>query len=375
MRLPICSTMTNKELFYYVGKCLTLDEHPMFQKEIIRDIESDSIDWQKFVSICSNHLILPAIYLKFKSYDILSYLPEELSEHLEKVYQLNYLRNEQILKQAHEIIKVLNENEIQPIILKGVANLLDNLYNDPGERMIGDIDILVSEKDYLRSANILQSKGYARTTPCWDVENLKHYPRLFKDGVPADIEIHRLPVSSKYRKWFNPEILDKEKKIIEDEIFFFIPSDHHKAIHNFIHSQLDHRGHLSGIVSFRDIYDLFLLSKRIDINQTIPAIKSKQKAMVYFAFAGKALGLRNGFCTIESLSAKLFMLRHDLNWSSRTFYCTYRGIFLGTQFLFLRSGLIVQAFYSKSARRLIVNRLSDTEWYKYKLKAMRPFFL
>ena len=35
---------------------------------------SGSIDWKKFVSLCSNHFILPSIYLKFKRNDIIKYL-------------------------------------------------------------------------------------------------------------------------------------------------------------------------------------------------------------------------------------------------------------------------------------------------------------
>jgi len=53
--------MTNKELFYFTGKCLTLDEHPGFGQEIIENCRAEQIDWENFVHLCSTHLILPAI--------------------------------------------------------------------------------------------------------------------------------------------------------------------------------------------------------------------------------------------------------------------------------------------------------------------------
>ena len=44
-----------------------LDEDPTFSHVIIEKIISDAIDWMKFVTLCSNHLILTSIYLKFKT--------------------------------------------------------------------------------------------------------------------------------------------------------------------------------------------------------------------------------------------------------------------------------------------------------------------
>ncbi len=84
---------------------------------------------------------------------------------LKEIYDLNLSKNEQILKQLNEITKVLNENEIYPIFLKGAGNLLDKLYGDYGERMMGVADLLVPEKDYLRTARILESDGYSSENP------------------------------------------------------------------------------------------------------------------------------------------------------------------------------------------------------------------
>ena len=67
--------MTYKETFYFAGKCLTLDEHPAFRGEILQAIESGSINWEDFVRLCSDHLILPAIFLKFKAQWLIPHLP------------------------------------------------------------------------------------------------------------------------------------------------------------------------------------------------------------------------------------------------------------------------------------------------------------
>lgn len=367
--------MTNKELFYFTGKCLTLEEHPGFRAEIIRSISEEQIDWQKFVKFCSDHLVLPVIYLKFKSNSLLQYLPEELALFLKEIYDLNVTRNLQIAKQAGEICKVLNLNGIQPIVLKGVANLFDHLYHDPGERMIGDIDMLVPEKDYLRSARILECEGYSSEKYSYNVETLKHYPRLFKEGAQASVEIHRLPVSAEYTSWFNSEMINKGKKAVDGEVSCFVLSDHHKAVHNFIHSQLDNGGHAFGNISFRDMYDLYLISGRISIPEIVDQIKHKRKAIAYFDFAGQAFGLSNRFYPEGSFSARTLHLKHDLNLRSKLFYHSNRIVtYVVKRMLIGQSKQLFKSLYSRSMRRSIIDRLSKPQWYKEHLSSYRRFF-
>ncbi len=368
--------MTNTELFYFVGKCLTLDEHPGFREEIIQKISTDSINWRKFVSLCSGDFILPAIYLKFKAYDLLVYLPEELAEHLSDVYQLNLSRNKLILEQLHDVTVLLNDSGIQPVFLKGTANLLNKLYSDPGERMIGDIDLLVPQKDYLRAAGILENVGYQSIEGFnSDHESFKHYPRLFKAGA-VDVEIHRQPVNPQNSKWFSPEMIHREMRAIPGDVQCFVLSDNHNAIHNFIHSQLDHQRDAYGIISFRDLYDLYLVSKRINIAPVIDKVREKRKAIAYFVFAGKAFGLPDRFYPTQTISGKLLVFKHDLNIESPAFYKIHRTILFMAEQIFIKYiGQIAGAFYSKRVRRSLIQRISNPRWYISHLNWYRGFFI
>jgi hypothetical protein len=376
MPLPTYSDMTNKELFYFVGKCLTLDEHPEFRDEIIQRISSDLINWPDFVFLCSNHLVLPAIYLKFSAYNIIVYLPDELVEFLTEIYQLNLSRNEQILKQINEISNLLNKNEIYPTYLKGAGNLLDKLYCDTGERIMGDIDLLVSEKDYLRAVKIVENDGYSTISEKHsDIQNLKHYPRLSKEYFPAVLEIHRIPVSSKYTAMYNTTIIDSEKIAIISNDLSFVLSDNHKAIHNFIHAQLSNKEDFSGIISFRDMYDLYLISKRISIAQTMVNIQYKRQAIAYFIFTGRALGLPKWFYQTEPIYARFFCVKHNLLLDSPAFYRLNQILkFLGDRFFTLYLGQLFKSLYSKSMRRSLAARLSNPRWYLQHIDLYIRFF-
>ena len=368
--------MTNKETFYFTGKCLTLDEHPEFREEIIDLIATGSIDWEKFVVLWSNHLILPVIYLKFKSLGIIEHLPNELREYLKEVYDLNLERNNQILKQLKEVTTILNKGNIYPVFLKGAAHLLNGLYSDIGERMMGDIDFLVPEKDYLPSAKLLMNEGYSTDGPCYgDIESLKHYPGLLKAGAPAHLEIHRLPVSEDYQSWFSAQIIDKEKKTVPTLEGCFVLSAKHSIIHNFIHSQLGHSGHVFGIVSFRDIYDLYLLSKRSEIQEALLNIKTRQKAIAYFTFADKAFGLSGKFYPTRNLFSRIFEKKHDLNLNSKAFYLTHRTIiYIYQRIIIGYTSQIIKSFYSKKMRQSVIYRLTNRQWYIDSFHSYISFF-
>ena len=367
--------MTNLEMFYFTGKCLTLDEHPGLRGEIIEQISDDYFDWEKFVALCSSHLILPVIYLKFRSRHILEFLPDEVLEFLREIYELNRTRNNQIIKQLHEVTGILNNANVYPVFLKGAGHLLDGLYSDVGERMMGDIDFLVPEKDFILSAKLLENDGYSMAGPCYmEIEKLKHYPGLLKAGSPAHLEIHRLPVSEDQQKWFNTELIDTEKRTVQSLEGCFVLSYKHSIIHNFIHSQLGHEGHSYGIVSFRDLYDLYLLSKRSRVEQTLPEIKCKQKAIAYFTFAGNAFGLPGKFYPTGNFSSWVFTKKHDLNRSSKAFYLTSRTIIFIIQRIFRVITQIMQSFYSRRMRQYFISRFSNRQYYTSLLHSYKGFF-
>ena len=368
--------MNHKETFYFAGKCLTLDEHPAFGAEILQAIESGSVNWENFVSLCSDHLILPAIYLKFRDHGLLPYLPKELTKFLSKIHAINLSRNYKILNQLEEISWLLEKNGIYPTLLKGAGNLADNLYGNVGERMMRDIDLLVPEQDYLRAALLLENEGYS-TLPheSSDVMKLKHYPSLSRADVFAVVEIHRIPENEQHIKWYNTQVIDAEKRKTDQKASYFVLSDKHKVIHNFIHSQLSHRGHADGIVSLRDLYDLYLLSRRISISTTLPFISCKGKATAYFVFAGKALGLRKKFSANEPLGARMLCLKHDLNHSSALFYHTYRSArYLYEKIVFSYCHQIIESFYSKEMRQWVFDRMKNPHWYKHHVDTYLSFF-
>ncbi|KOH44639.1 nucleotidyltransferase family protein [Sunxiuqinia dokdonensis] len=370
--------MTDREMYYLIGKCLALDEHPEFRDQLIALAKSELIDWHQFVSLCSNHLVLPAIFLKFRTHNLLDHLPEDLTSHLHEVHALNVARNTRILKQLHEIVDVLKPHKIYPVFLKGAANLLDGLYADLGERILGDIDFLVSDDEYLEAARLMKDAGYAEAyeTPDYkDIETFKHYPRLFHPEHGATIEIHRIPVDEVFTGWFNNETIARERQLVAELVGCYVPSARHRLIHNFIHGPLSNQDHLFGRMSLRGAYDLYLLSKKFPPEQALAEIKPKQKAIAYFALVRRVLGLDLAFFPKSNLAYRILYIKHTLNLSSTLFNQAHRNsLFLGERIFKGYLGQIIEAFYSREKRNYLSRRIINRQWYGDHFRLYSRFF-
>jgi len=358
---------------YFIGQCLSLDEHPAFRETIIVQFSDPEYDWNSFIWTCSNHLVLPAIYLKFRDHKLLSYLPEVLAQHLEEIYKLNRARNEQILLQVKAINGSLNRAGISPIYLKGTGNLIDDVYSDTGERIIGDIDFLVPERDLFIAAEIFKEEGYRISFPSFAPFNTSkhhHYPRLWREDVVADIEIHWSPVNTTNAVHFSADLVQKNKKIVTGYPGCFVLSDDHKVILSFIHSQLTNSGHRLGIVSLRDIVDIYRFSKRTDITNVLPQIHQQRKAGAYFDIMQKLMGLT--VTGKQTLTSKVYCRKHDLNLTSPLFSVVNRLPWVLTRLLLHGyPDQIKEAFIYKGAQQALITRLSSKKWYQQHFRLLR----
>ena len=288
--------MTRMELFYFIGQCLSLDRNDENREKITHEIKNNEVNWEHFVELTSGHLVLPSVYLNFKQQKILPLLPKDLVNHLQLVYELNLQRNVGILSQIDEINRLLAVAGISPIYLKGAGNMLDHLYKDLGERIIGDIDLLVAEGEFLPAAKILKKEGYEHACPFYEEEQgtLKHFPRLVHPQKNADVEIHRVPVELNLSAHFNYDVIYPEKKQIETNPLCFVLSDRHKAILNFMHGFMNRDVKLLLSISYRNMVDLLYLTERVNVVDVFSSLPDYPKqARIYIDFMGHAMKLKN----------------------------------------------------------------------------------
>ena len=368
--------MTYKETFYFTGQCLSLEEHPSLGRTIVKRIQKDEFNWECLVQLCSDHLVIPALYLQLKAHGIPPYLPRELNRTLTEIYTLNLERNSKILLQVEDIVAALLLKSIVPVFLKGTANLLDGLYCDLGERMIGDIDFLVPEEDYLQTAAVLVGMGYNHQgADYFDFKSLKHYPRLSKPSAVAPVEIHRLPVPSPYADQFNSAEIFRDKKAVAWKKGLFVPSDQHKLIHTFIHGQLAEKSHAYKQSTFRELNDLYRLSKRVQVFSLPIHTRYQKKAIAWLVFGQRALCLPGRFYPFEPKGAKWFVWKYNLALRYTKIYNGYTFLRKLMFLLFVRyAGGFVKAIFLESQRLSVYRRLKDPQWYGAHLRSFNEYF-
>jgi hypothetical protein len=291
---------------------------------------------------------------------------------MEEFTTLNRSRNRQIIDQSLEITALLNQHGIDPVFLKGTAHLLDGLYEDPAERMVGDIDLLVEEKEMVRAAEILIDTGYKPLpTDDQNLSRMMHYPRLTNEHRIAAVEVHRqvLPF---------PQYISFEFKTISEKLIklnipgnAYVLEDKNQILYNIMHLQHNHLGYYYAEKDLRQGYDLLLLSQRENPLKTIVEFRK------FFHLNNANLALNNLlFCQPDSLPykatgrTKLFMTRINLNLNYSRWELVTRNIL----HLFWKIGKIlkriVQSIYDRVERQALRSRLKNPQWYRKHLESI-----
>ncbi len=219
-------------------------------------------DWHAVARLADQHFVLPLLYQQLVRKRILQLLPEDLQTLLAEIYKLNRLRNDLIYNQINRIAFLFNSAGIEPIFLKGSAALLMELYDDPGLRVMNDVDFLVDKKDLPTCVELMQSMGYYPMEGLKLPEDFYHHPPLVHNSHSIRFEIHeRLHTDS---------VLDSEAIITESVMIKMpdgivrVPKNTHFTIHNILHHQVFDKNSLNEETPLYQLYDLYMMRERHD---------------------------------------------------------------------------------------------------------------
>ena len=168
----------------------------LFDKEINLDFfpkKNNHKFWDRFVKTGSSHYVIPALYFKLKQRDFLKLLNAELVSYLEEIYNQNYNRNKELVKEVNEISHLLKTHSINHVFLKGSA-LVSSIYKQSiGVRMVGDIDILIAKDQIQKAKNLLELSSYSPIKTPFEPffkNKSKHLNRLINKNKLFAIELH-----------------------------------------------------------------------------------------------------------------------------------------------------------------------------------------
>ncbi|NRR91003.1 nucleotidyltransferase family protein [Winogradskyella undariae] len=247
--------MTNSAItIHYITDILSFNSST---KALEKTISSPTFNWDNIVIEGSKHLVLPAIYCRLKAKKLLHTLPTDLVDYLEEITNINRARNTRILNQVHTITQVLNTHNIDHVFLKGTALLASDCYEDNGERMVGDIDILIEKSRVLDALNLLKNSGYNRTSGfAYDKKDFRHLDRLINENELAAIELHTELLNKKHWSLMEMPSILKKKRFYNN---IAIPDKKDLSTHLLLSWQLNDHGHYYNTASLKSIYDLIVI--------------------------------------------------------------------------------------------------------------------
>jgi len=324
------------------------------ESEILNGVEINVINFDNLIKLASRHLMLPALFFNINKKNISYLFPKDFVEYIKNIYSINKARNTVLLKEAKELSELLYKNNINHIFLKGTALLLSNVFEDIGERMIGDIDFIIQHKDEQKVEKILEKNNYF-TTNIIDLFSFfkpKHLPRRVNKNKTMAIEPHLELLSPKYRVVFN------SKKIINDfkdkTKTIKTPSKPFLFDHCIYALQNEDKGLIKSYHFHRSVYDIYKLDCKKSL--TIKNIK-------------KDIFIKHFFITIDKF--KIFDIHIKTTLLNSYFDKLFRfltilliKILTVIDIYILKLSLIIQLFFNNELRERALNKISNNYYNK-----------
>jgi|TARA_B110000908_G_scaffold129740_1_gene152510 hypothetical protein len=358
--------MNYKETLFFVAKCLTIN-HEEHNEIIIKNLlKSNAVDWDAVVKLSTAHYVFPALYCNLKRASFLAYLPEELVEYMKYITDLNRDRNKEIIEQAKELNELLLQNKITPIFLKGTGNLLEGLYEDIGERMVGDIDFIFSKKDYPKAIKLLTNNGYSSIyNKDYIFPDSRHYPRLIKYNEIAAIEIHKEILIKKYTHEFNYDFVKNSNLTINN---VSVISFKNQLILSTAASQINDQGFDNKSLTLRNAYDVFILSKKTIAKNAFSVFYELENPLTCFlASCYEVFNKPETLQYFESKKIAQYLVGFNKNLCDRELAKKIAKKTRNKVFIYDRLNVIYKCFFYKAYRVWFLKTITDKNWRHEKM--------
>lgn len=276
------------------------------------DLPATADEWAEVLRLSGDHLVTPQLRWALREQRLFDDLPAEVAEYLEAVYALNLERNRVCEDQLAQLIPALNRIGAKPVLLKGSAAIVGGLYPTSGERMMGDLDILVPVARLPGILATLNKLGYRSTIEQRDLGDARdletsrhhhHYPMIRCPDWQAGVELHLLPVQRRYAELLSADDVFADATALSwraGEVL--LPSPGSFLAQNVIHSFLvNTQGNLAR-VSLRQLFEFVLATRTYGERVAWDAVVNRFAAPGYANSLREYAALANA-CLGQDLSA------------------------------------------------------------------------
>ena len=220
----------------------------LFSKKKIDKETLNKISFKKLIKVSSKELLIPCMYYNLKIKENLKFFPSDFCIYIKKLYEINKSKNLALIDEANKISSIFKKNNINFSFFKGVKLLQLNIFNDIGERMVGDIDIIIDPKDFNRAIKVLKLNGFSNKFDYLFTKK-NHPPRYSNKKYLHAVEPHI-------------KVLNSTKKLLGENVIDQLQKNNINILRKIclFNCQVNDYGYLYGHVNLRASYDFYMLS-------------------------------------------------------------------------------------------------------------------
>lgn len=120
--------------------------------------------WEQLLTLAKVQHVTPLVYTRLRDKGMETAVPPNIWHTLQLQYQLNTMRNLSLYRELKQLAIRLAEAAVPLIVLKG-AFLADAVYDSMGERIVGDLDLLVPIDNLPQVLEISKELAYQPDKP------------------------------------------------------------------------------------------------------------------------------------------------------------------------------------------------------------------
>jgi len=321
------------------------------ESKIFNGIDISTVNFENLIKLASSHLMLPALYFNINKKNCSYLFPDDFIEYIKNIFAINKARNEILLTEAKELSELLFENNINHIFLKGTALLLSNIFEDIGERMIGDIDFIIKHKDEEKVEKVLEKNNYfgRHSVSSLRFFRPKHLPRRINKNKKIAIEPHLELLAPGWRGVFNSKELKNDfKKGVKT---YQTPCSSFLFNHCIYAIQIPDKGFFTSHHSHRSIYDIY----KLDYKKSLRIKNIKKDIFIKHFF------LTTDKFEIFDIQIAPSAFRWHCDKSFRLLIVLYSRLLKNNKL-----SIIIQLFFNNELRELALNKIT----YHYSNKTL-----
>jgi hypothetical protein len=257
-------------LLKLLGDILRPDIDPTATGAMRLRLMHQGFSWQALVDLARGQGVLLPLVFALNARGLLPPIPRSIkyrdshvTARLGEIYRQHLAQRQSDKRQLEEVLLVLEDAGIVPLILKGARYLVAPVASWCEARSMADFDILLQPSNAERAFTLLKAQGYRQFPSAgfnYGPNFSHHLPALQHPSQLAAVEIHTHALSVAGQRIMSTQHVWARATKAGNGSFFVLPIGWH-ALHGLLHHQVQDRGHVQRALNIKALWEWTMLAR------------------------------------------------------------------------------------------------------------------